>query len=291
MAEPIWSKNPELRAQGAAEREIFAKEKLNGRSKGEPPESTDKTKAYQDLATKIADLALTKLVDPIKYQLDLPDAVETLGIGVRRLEGLIKPIYQRLARQRGGESDGSERPGQRDEVEAIGQACELFCDTDGEAYATVGSAGHKETWPVFSKRFKRYVLSEYRRQHGRLAGKHGDRRGDRRHCCDSIRGPGLRGVRAHRRRRREDLPRFMPRRLEGGRNRRGRLADPRRCAGTVPAADRFAPAAAAVPRRARDLPVAPARQRSGRAGVEALRVLVRLLFFTEGPVPHPARQR
>jgi hypothetical protein len=169
MAEPIWSKNPELRAQGAAEREIFAKEKLNGRSKGEPPESTDKTKAYQDLATKIADLALTKLVDPIKYQLDLPDAVETLGIGVRRLEELIKPIYQRLARQRGGESDGSERPGQRDEVEAIGQACELFCDTDGEAYATVGSAGHKETWPVFSKRFKRYVLSEYRRQHGRLA--------------------------------------------------------------------------------------------------------------------------
>jgi len=60
-------------------------------------------------------------------------------------------------------------PGQRDEVEAIGQACELFCDADGDAYASVTVAGHRETWPVSSSRFRRYVLREYRHRHGRLA--------------------------------------------------------------------------------------------------------------------------
>jgi hypothetical protein len=129
----------------------------------------DKTKKYSDLAGKIAELAMCKLVDPVKYQVDLADNLKELGMGVRRLEALIAPAYRKLARAKRDSEPDEERPGQRDEVEQIGQACELFCDADDGVYATVTLAGHRETWPVSSRRFRRYVLSEYRRRHGRLA--------------------------------------------------------------------------------------------------------------------------
>jgi len=133
------------------------------------PNGFDKTKKYSDLAAKLAELAMCKLVDPVKYQVDLDDNLKELGIGVRRLEALIAPIYDKFARAKRENEPDEERPGQRDEVEQIGQGCELFCDADGVAYATVEVAGHRQTWPVSSQRFRRYVLSEYRRRHGRLA--------------------------------------------------------------------------------------------------------------------------
>ena len=168
MASRIYDEDPRLHAEAEALRRLHAKQ-LNGGKAPPKSEDPDKSKACQDLAGKIAALAMLKLVDPIKFQVDLPDNLKVLNMGVRRLEALIKPAYEKLARQSGRGLDGRERLGQRDEVEAIAQACELFRDADGVAYASVEQAGHRETWPVSSSRFRRYILGAYRRRHGRLA--------------------------------------------------------------------------------------------------------------------------
>ena len=47
---------------------------------------------------------------------------------------------------------------------------ELFHAPDGEAYATVDVNGHKETWPLKSKRFTQHLLRRFYTEHGKAPG-------------------------------------------------------------------------------------------------------------------------
>jgi putative DNA primase/helicase len=128
----------------------------------------DKVKAL--IAGAVADLALMKVADQLAFTLKLPEVMQSTGLGRHEIERLIKPLYDRLVAQKAAALGEDAAPGQRDEVEKIGEACELFCDADGIAFAGIERAGHRETWPVSSSGFRRYVLGEYRSRHGRLAG-------------------------------------------------------------------------------------------------------------------------
>jgi Toprim domain len=128
------------------------------------------TARYDLIAGAVADLALMKVADQLAFTLKLPEVMQSTGLGRREIERLIKPLYDRLVAQKAAAIGEDAAPGQRDEVEKIGEACELFCDADGIAFAGIERAGHRETWPVSSSGFRRYVLGEYRRRYGRLAG-------------------------------------------------------------------------------------------------------------------------
>ncbi|HZU91684.1 MAG TPA: hypothetical protein VE993_20700, partial [Stellaceae bacterium] len=123
----------------------------------------------KELATKVADLALTRLTDEAKYLFELRAQMARTGLTKRELAGLVKPVYEKLKAKQDQELGGEAPPAQRDEVEAIGRSCELFRDADGAGYASVQREGHCETWSISSDRFRRYLLGEYRRRHGRLA--------------------------------------------------------------------------------------------------------------------------
>jgi hypothetical protein len=137
---------------------------------GPEPGAQEEHPPYDEMIAILHELAVSKMMDPLTYKLTvLPKAIKESRFGQRDLERLMKPIYDKLAAKAAAELGDVAAPGQRDEVEAIGQACELFCDADGVTYATAPRNGHQETWPTSSRRFRQYVLSEYRRRHGRLA--------------------------------------------------------------------------------------------------------------------------
>jgi hypothetical protein len=82
-------------------------------------------------------LAVAKLANPLAYKLEvLPEGMKQSKFGKRDLEGLVKPIYDRLAARAAAEGGDDAAPGQRDQVHEIGLACGLFCDADREGYAT-----------------------------------------------------------------------------------------------------------------------------------------------------------
>jgi putative DNA primase/helicase len=146
-------------------------QRLSGNGSAQRPGAQEEHPPYHAMIDILHELAVSKLMDPLAYKLTvLPKAMIESGFGKRELEGLVKPIYDRLAAKAAAELGDGTAPGQRDEVEKIGEACELFCDADGIAFAGIERAGHRETWPVSSSGFRRYVLGEYRRRHGRLAG-------------------------------------------------------------------------------------------------------------------------
>lgn len=53
---------------------------------------------------------------------------------------------------------------------SIADDAELFCDFDGEAYATFAVKEHFETWPLRSKVFKEWLACKYYRDSGRVPG-------------------------------------------------------------------------------------------------------------------------
>jgi hypothetical protein len=133
-----------------------------------PPEPA--TKGYAEINDEVLNLALMKLRDPLAYRLALPAASKFTGLKPREIEQLVRPIYERRAAAEAAELGDGATPGQRDQVHEIGLGCTLlFCDADRVAYATIEAAGHRETWPVRSERFRQYLIGEFQRRHGRLA--------------------------------------------------------------------------------------------------------------------------
>ncbi|MBX5465471.1 MAG: hypothetical protein IRZ26_07960 [Clostridia bacterium] len=62
------------------------------------------------------------------------------------------------------ESDAGEEPGKPTQAQVLiqlAQAAELWHSPDGEAYATFGAGGHRESWPVRSKGFKSWLVSRF----------------------------------------------------------------------------------------------------------------------------------
>jgi putative DNA primase/helicase len=172
MAERIWDQDAKLREQAEALRQQHRRGKGNGEDQPKPltKEHADElVKERQSFAAEIAKLALVRLRDEIAYPIELRAVMKRSGFGKRDIERAVKPAYEALLADEAARLGDSAAPGQRDQVLEIGLACELFCDADRVAYATIDRAGHRETWPVSSKRFREHVLGEFKRQHGRLA--------------------------------------------------------------------------------------------------------------------------
>jgi putative DNA primase/helicase len=135
-----------------------------------PPQEDKWHPPYDEMIEILHGLAVAKLANPLAYKLEVfPEGMKKSGFGKRELEALVKPIYDRLAARAAAEGGDDAAPGQRDQVHEIGLACGLFCDADREGYATIELAGHRETCPVRSTRFRQYVLGEFKRRYGRLA--------------------------------------------------------------------------------------------------------------------------
>lgn len=159
------------RARNQTER-IDPPPKPNGEHPPDQPTKEDAeelAKQRKSFAAEIAMLAVVKLRDDVGYPIQLRAVMKRTGFGKRDIERAVKPAYEALLAQETARLGDSSAPGQRDEVEAIGRACELFRDEDGVTYAIVTLDGHRETWPVSSKRFRRYLVNQYRHRHGRLA--------------------------------------------------------------------------------------------------------------------------
>src|ERR1700730_15873316 len=133
--------------------EIHAPKPPNGRDP-DLAAALRKQQQRNSLAQEVARLALVRLRDDVAYPIELRDVVERTGYTKQEIGRLGKPIFEDLAARDAAELGDSARPGQRDEVEAIGQVCKLFCDADGVAYATVTRNGHDETWPWSARRLR-----------------------------------------------------------------------------------------------------------------------------------------
>lgn len=172
MAERIYDRDPELGAEAQALRRQHEKAKGNGKDHAAPPtkERADElVKERNSFAAEIAKLALVRLRDEVSYPIQLREVMRRMGFGKRDIERAVKPAYEALLADEAARLGDGSAPGQRDQVLEIGLAYELFCDADRIAYATIERAGHRETWPVSSKRFREHVLGEFRRRYGRLA--------------------------------------------------------------------------------------------------------------------------
>ena len=57
--------------------------------------------------------------------------------------------------------DGGRRPSQADRLIALADTADLFHATDGSAFADLDINGHRETWPVRTKGFKRWLARQF----------------------------------------------------------------------------------------------------------------------------------
>src|SRR6516164_7912707 len=56
-----------------------------------------------------------------------------------------------------GDTGGGHRPSQADVLIALAQSAELFHAPDGTGFADLDISGHRETWPIRSKGFRRWL--------------------------------------------------------------------------------------------------------------------------------------
>jgi hypothetical protein len=70
-----------------------------------------------------------------------------------------------------GRKKGQEtKPAQSELLIGYADEAELFHAPDGEAYATLEVDGHRETWPLKSKRFSQWLLRHFYTEHGKAPG-------------------------------------------------------------------------------------------------------------------------
>ena len=153
-------------------------------------------------------------------------------------------------------------------IEIAGDA-ELFHASDMTPLADVTIEGHRETWPVRSRGFRRWLssclLSTTRRRAERRggAGRAGSDRGQ-----GPLRCPGAADLPANWRARRQALPRLVRSRMARGGDRQHRLASGERSTVPISPCRRDAAAAGADTRRLgrRPAPIPECRQPCGRCG-------------------------
>jgi hypothetical protein len=60
-----------------------------------------------------------------------------------------------------GKDDNTKQPKQADVLITLASAAELFHDRDGGCHADITVNGHRETWPIRSRGFKRWLLRRF----------------------------------------------------------------------------------------------------------------------------------
>ena len=86
-----------------------------------------------------------------------------------------------LIAEAGGERPDGRPPSQADILVMLAEAAELFHTPDEIGYADIEINGHRETWPIKSRGFRRWLKRRYFEEMDERAEQRGDRHGDRRH--------------------------------------------------------------------------------------------------------------
>ncbi|MCA3748074.1 MAG: hypothetical protein IN808_02920 [Rubrobacter sp.] len=97
------------------------------------------------------------------------------GYGWRELREHYEPgAYDERQETAGGGEEpddsgeaGSKKPAQAELLIRYAEGAELFHTPDGEAHATIRVAGHRETWPLKSRRFKEWLLRQFYEEMGK----------------------------------------------------------------------------------------------------------------------------
>jgi hypothetical protein len=100
----------------------------------------------------LRELAVLKKVDRVQFE-SLRARLKKARCRVTVLDGLI-------AEESGERRDGRP-PSQADILVALAEAADLFCTRDEVAYADIEVNGHRETWPVVSRGFRRWLKRRY----------------------------------------------------------------------------------------------------------------------------------
>ena len=100
----------------------------------------------------ISELATLKRADRFQFE-TLRTRLKKAGCRVTELDGLIA--------KEGGERRDGRPPSQADILVALAEAAELFHTPDEVAYADIEINGHRETWPVQSRGFRRWLKRRY----------------------------------------------------------------------------------------------------------------------------------
>lgn len=95
-------------------------------------------------------LAAMKKVHPAAFEA-LRAELEQAGCHVIALDGAIKAVS----------GDGERRPSQADRLIDLAGAADLFHTADGTAFADFDINGHRETWAIRSKGFKRWLTRQF----------------------------------------------------------------------------------------------------------------------------------
>ena len=90
---------------------------------------------------------------------DDPAAFETLRARLRKTRCRVSVLDKAIAEETGEAGGG--RPTQSDILIELAAEVELFHTADGTAYGNLHFNGHRETWPVRSKGFKRWLTRRF----------------------------------------------------------------------------------------------------------------------------------
>jgi len=116
------------------------------------------------------ELRLTRMDERAAFVRDIPDLTpeerDTVGHELIQLLDDFRQV-RKAADEAPDEDEG--RKSAATQLIAIASAAVLFHDPDGDGYAMLEIAGHKEVWPLKSKGFKRWLAREYFTQTGKAA--------------------------------------------------------------------------------------------------------------------------
>jgi len=110
---------------------------------------TNATSAVLSVEGQVARLAS---LDPIAYDQQRKEAAAQLGI---RLETLDRRVRDRRP------GPGTKPASQSDILIELAEEAELFHTPDNVGYADIRVGGHRETWPIRSKSFKRWLVGRF----------------------------------------------------------------------------------------------------------------------------------
>ncbi len=126
----------------------------------------------QDVARNLHGVARSMRVVALPGLPEKGDVSDWLAAGgtAEKLVALVEaaPEWEPPAKpEPGAEAAKEKRPPQAELLLALATDAELFHDPDDRPYATIPVGGHRENWPIRSKRFKRWLLSRYYEAHGK----------------------------------------------------------------------------------------------------------------------------
>jgi hypothetical protein len=88
-------------------------------------------------------------------------AFEAVRAQLKKVGCRVTALDEAIAKESGDVGGGGRRPTQADILVDLAQTAELFHAPDGTAFADIDINGHRETWPIRSKGFKKWLARRF----------------------------------------------------------------------------------------------------------------------------------